>query len=156
MKSGKVTGQVSTFHEEDDTWNNDYPHMLVARTRPVVVPHNDDVIVAGGKGEDTTVVYDDIEVLNIIGNKWAKLSVQLPKPMWGISVTVSTKLFHIVGYNGADDHCYNDAYTIAIDHITYASALDQQQSTAKAQNPWVSLPDAPWWYSALVPPHLPQ
>ena len=69
MKSGKVTGQVSTFHEEDDTLHIDYPHMLVARTRPAVIPHNDDVIVAGGKGEDSTLVLDDIEVLNIVDSK---------------------------------------------------------------------------------------
>jgi len=43
--------------------------MLVARTRPAMVPHNSDVIVAGGKGEDTAVVLDDIEVLNIIDSK---------------------------------------------------------------------------------------
>ena len=158
MKSGKVTDQVSTFHDENGTWHTDYPPMLVARTRPAVVPHNSDVIVAGGKGEDTTVVLDDIEVLNIIDSKWIKLGVQLPKPMWGISATASAKSFHIVGYNGADNHCYNDAYTIAIDHITYALAVDQQQSsegTVKAQNPWVSLPDAPLWYSALVPTSTP-
>jgi len=44
--------------------------MLVARARTAKVPHNSDVIVAGGKGEDTIVVLDDIEVLNIIDSKW--------------------------------------------------------------------------------------
>jgi len=158
MKSGKVTSQVSTFHDEDNIWHIDYPPMLVARTRPAVVSYNSDVIVAGGKGEDTTVVLDDIEVLNIDDSKWIKLAVQLPKPMWGISATASMKSFHIVGYNGADNHCYNDAYTIAINHVTYALAVDQQQSsedTGKAQNPWILLPDAPLWYSALVPTSTP-
>ena len=158
MKSGKVTRQVSTFHNENNTWHIDYPPMLVARTQPAVVPHNSDVIVAGGKGEDTTAVFDDIEVLNIVERKWIKLTVQLPKPMWGISATASAKSIHIVGYNGADNHCYNDAYTIDIDHITYPLAVDQQQpseSTVKAQNPWVSLPDAPLWYCALVPTSTP-
>ena len=158
MNSGKVTGKVSTFHDEDNMWHTDYPPMTVARTRPAVVSHHNDVIAAGGKGEDTNVVLDDIEVLNTIDSKWATLPVQLPKPMWGISATASMRLFHIVGYNGADNHCYNDAYSIAIDHLTYASAFDHMQSsesTVKAQNPWVSLPDAPLWYSALVPTSSP-
>ena len=47
MKSGKVTGQVSTFHDEDGTWKIDYPPMLVARTRPAVVPRNSDAIRKG-------------------------------------------------------------------------------------------------------------
>lgn len=156
MTSGKVTNRVSTFHSDDGKWHSDYPDMLVPRTRPAVVAHQNDVIVAGGKGEDTTVVLDDIEVLNIIVCQWQKLPGHLPKPMWGISATASKNFFHIVGYNGADNHCYNDAYTIAVDYVTYHSATSSaDQESEKAQIPWVSLPDAPLWYSALVPTSSP-
>lgn len=158
MTSGKVTNQVSTFHNDDSKWHSDYPDMLVPRTRPAVAGHMNDMIVAGGKGEDTTVVLDDIEVLSTSEHQWQKLPTRLPKPMWGISATASKKYFHIVGYNGADNHCYNDAYTIAIDHVTYQSAvkpLSADQGSMKAQNPWVSLPDAPLWYCALVPTSSP-
>jgi len=121
-----------------------------------VVAHQHNVIVAGGKGEDTTVVLDDIEVLDINEYQWHKLPIHLPKPMWGISATASKKLLHIVGYNGADNHCYNDSYAISLDHITYHSAAKSaEQGSVKAQNPWVSLPDAPLWYSALVPTSSP-
>ena len=76
------------------------------------------MIAAGGKGEDINVVPDDMEALNTVGSKCVMLPVQLPKPMWRISATASMRLFHIVGYNQADNHCYNDAYSIAIDHLT--------------------------------------
>lgn len=157
MTNGKVTNRVSTFHHDDGKWHSDYPDMLVPRTRPAVVVHSNDVIVAGGKGEDTTVVLDDIEVLNVTKRQWQKVPIHLPKPMWGISATASKQYFHIVGYNGADNHCYNDAYTIVIDHVSYksAAAASADQGSVKAQNPWVSLPDAPVWYSALVPTSSP-
>lgn len=156
MTSGKVTNRVATFHSDDDKWHSDYPDMLVPRTRPAVVAHQYDVVVAGGKGEDTTVVLDDIEVLNITERQWQKLPIHLPKPMWGISATASKQFFYIVGYNGADNHCYNDAYTIAVDYVSYNStATSAEQGSVKAQNPWVSLPDAPLWYSALVPASSP-
>ena len=157
VTSGKVTNRVSTFHSDDGQWHSDFPDMLVPRTRPAVVTHLNDVIVAGGKGEDTTVVLDDIEVLNITKRQWQKLPIHLPKPMWGISATASKQYFHIVGYNGADNHCYNDAYTIALEHVSYksASAASADQGLVKTQNLWVSLPDAPLWYSALVPTSSP-
>ena len=106
------------------------------------------------------MVLDDLEVLNTIDSKWVMLPIQLPKPMWGISATASMRLFHIVGYNQADNHCYNDAYSIAIDHLTFASTFNQMQSfisesTVKVQNPWVSLPDAFLWYSAVIPTSSP-
>lgn len=154
---GLVTNRVSTFRSDIGKWRSDYPRMLVPRTRPAVVASLKDVIVAGGKGEDTTVVLDDIEVLNITERQWQKLPIHLPKPMWGISATASKQYFYIVGYNGADNHCYNDAYMIALDHVRYqsATAASADQGSAKAQNPWVSLPDAPLWYSALVPTSSP-
>lgn len=156
VTSGKVTNRVSTYHNDNGKWHSDYPDMLVPRTRPAVVAHAHDVIVAGGKGEDTTVVLNDIEVLNVTDHQWQKLPIQLPKPMWGISATASKRLFHIVGYNGADNHCYNDAYTIALEHVAYQSATaSADQGSVKAQNPWVPLPDAPLWYSALVPTSSP-
>ena len=158
MTSEKVTNQVSTFHSDDGKWYPDYPDMLVPRTRPAVITNLHDVIVAGGKGEDTTVVLDDIEVLNITERQWQKLPVHLPKPMWGISATASKKFLHIVGYNGADNHCYNDVYTVALEHVSYNSATtlpSADHGSVKAQNPWVTLPDAPLWYSALVPTSSP-
>ena len=156
MTSRKVTNRVSTFHNDDGRWHSDYPDMHVPRTRPAVVAHQNDVIVAGGKGEDTTVVLDDIEILNITKCQWQKLPMHLPKPMWGISATASNRFFYIVGYNGADNHCYNDAYTIALDHVSYNSAITSTKpGSVQAQNPWVSLPDTPLWYSALVPTSSP-
>ena len=150
MTSGKVTNRVATFHSDDNKWHSDYPDMLVPRTRPAVVAHQHDVIVAGGK--DTSVVLDDIEVLNITECQWKKLSIHLPKPMWGISATASKRFFYIVGYNGVDDHCYKDGYMIALDYVSYNST---EQGSVKAQNPWISLPDAPVCYSALVPASSP-
>ena len=94
--------------------------------------------------------------MNITECHWQKLPMHLPKPMWGISATALNRFFYIVGYNGIDNHCYNDAYTIALDHVSYTSAIiSTEPGSVKAQNPWVSLPDTPLWYSALVPTSLP-
>jgi len=74
----KVTSKVTTF--SDDSWRNDiFPNLLIARLEPAVVPHQSYIIVAGGIGDDDTVL-DTIEVLNITTLQWRIVNTHLPQP----------------------------------------------------------------------------
>ena len=107
----KRTNKVSTFDEDSQTWTSYYPDLLSVRSKPGVVSHLEHVIVAGGvrptaKDDDTTVVQDDIEILNWIENShWRKVSIKLPVPMcMAFTPTISDDHLLIVGYmySGAD------------------------------------------------------
>ena len=147
----KPTAQVTTF--TNNRWNNDtYPNLSVARAHHAVVPYHQYVIVAGGLGDDETVV-DTIEVLNVSSCHWMIVNTHLPRPMYRISATVCADSFTIVGYNNADK-LYNGTFTIPIDQIISQQQQTQQSltsSTDKDNTKWHRLAKAPYWYTALVP-----
>ena len=82
----KVTNKVTTYI--DNSWRNDiFPNLLIVRLDPTVVPHQSYIIVAGGKGDDDTVL-DTIEVLDIITFQWRIVNTHLPQPMAAPSATM--------------------------------------------------------------------
>ena len=126
----KRTNEVSTFDEDRQTWTYYYPDLLSVRSKPGVVSHLEHVIVAGGarpksENDDTSVIQDDIEVLNWIENLcWRKVSIKLPVPMYGFTPTItSDDHLLIVGYYSADTHARTGAYNIPIANIT--ASIDQ-------------------------------
>ena len=148
----KITNKVSTFDEDSQTWTSYYPDLLSVRSRPGVVSHLEQVIVAGGarrtaKDDDTIIPQDDIEILNWIENShWRKVSIKLPVPMFGFTPTISDGDLIIVGYGGADMQPYNGAYKTSVANITASN--DQQLNSA---NKWTELTATDHWYTALVP-----
>ena len=148
----KPTAQVTTF--TNNRWNNDtYPNLSVARVWPAVVPYHQYVIVAGGRGDDETVV-DTIEVLNVSSCHWMMVNTHLPLPMYVISATVCADSFTIVGYDNADKGRSTKTFTVPIDGIISQQQQTQQSltsSTDKDNTKWHTLADAPYWYTALVP-----
>ena len=100
----KRTNKVSTFDEDSQTWTSYYPNLLSVRSKPGVVSHLEHVIVAGGtrpktEYDDTSVVQDDIEVLNWIENShWRKVSIKLPVPMYNFIPTISDDCLLIGSY----------------------------------------------------------
>ena len=154
----KMINKVSTFDEDNQTWTSYYPDLLSVRSRPGVVSHLENVIVAGGgrptaEDDDTPVMQDDIEVLNWIENShWRKISIKLPVPMYGFAPTISDDHLLIVGYYGADVKCYNGAYKIPVANIT--SSIDQQQNS-DTPTKWTALTATSHWVTALVPSSSP-
>ena len=150
----KRTNKVSTFDEDSQTWTSYYPDLLSVRSRPGVVSHLEYVIVAGGgrpkaKDDDTPVMQDDIEVLNWTENlHWRKVSIKLPKPMFGFIPTVYDDHLLIVSYYGADMRSYNGVYKIPV--VNIAASGDQQQ---KSDTPtkWTELTVVDHWCTTLVP-----
>ena len=161
----KRTNKVSTFDEDSQTWTSYYPDLLSVRNKPGVVSHLEHVIVAGGtrptaEDDDTSVVQDDIEVLNWIENShWRKISIKLPVPMWGFTPTISDDHLLIVGYNsGVDMRRYNGAYKIPVSNIK--TSFDQPQRLfsklfVPPTNKWTELTAADHWHTALVPSSSP-
>ena len=149
----KRTNKVSTFDEDSQTWTSYYPDLLSVRSRPGVVSHQEHVIVAGGvriasEDDDTAVVQDNIEVLNWIENShWRKVSIKLPKPMWGFTPIVSDDHLLIVGYYGADMYPYKSAYKIPVTTIT---ASGDHQHNSDTPTKWNELTATDHWYTALV------
>ena len=141
----KTTNLVTTY--DDNSWNNTYPNLSVARWWPAVVPYHQYVIVAGGKGDDNLL--DSIEVFDITKSHWMIVNTHLPKLMCAISSTICGDSFTIVGYTGANSQRSSEAFTIPIEGIL--SLPHSQSSTDKDSIKWHQLADAPYWKTALVP-----
>ena len=147
----KPTNLVTTY--DDNSWNNTYPNLSVARLKPAVVPYHQYVIVAGGKGDDDNVL-DSIEVFDITKSHWMIVNTHLPEPMYRISATTCADSFTIVGYENADNIRYNGTFIIPIDDIISLPQQTQQSltsSTDKDNTKWHQLATAPYWHTALVP-----
>jgi len=146
------TNKVSTFEETTQTWISFYPDLLSVRSKPGVVSHMEHVIVAGGI--NTSVIQDDIEVLNWIENStWRKVSIKLPVPMTSFRPIISDGHCCIVGYDSADNRVYNDAYKIPVVDIIRSG--DQRQASWITMNwitkKWPSMIPADHYYATVVP-----
>ena len=147
----KVSNLVITY--SDNTWNNTYPNLLVARANPAVVPYHQYVIVAGGKGDDGNLL-DSIEVFDITKPHWMIVNTHLPVPMYQISATTCADSFTIVGYTGAGNNGYRETFIIPIGDIISLPQQTQQsltRSTDKDNTKWHQLAPAPYCRTALVP-----
>ena len=151
----KRTNKVSTFDEDSQTWTSYYPDLLSVRSRPGVISHLEHVIVAGGarataEDDDTSVVQDDIEVLNWIEySHWRKVSIELPVPMYSFTPTISDGDLLIVGYGGVDVRCKN-IYKIPLTNIM--ASIDKRRTySIRKSTKWTELTAADHCFTALVP-----
>ena len=147
----KPTNLVTTY--DDNSWNNTYPNLSVARWLPAVVPYHQYVIVAGGQGDDDNLL-DSIEVFDITKSHWMIVNTHLPQPMYRISATTYADSFTIVGYGNVVNKRSNGTFIIPIDDIISLPQQTQQSltsSTDKDNTKWHQLADAPYWKTALVP-----
>ena len=146
----KTTNLVTTY--DDNSWNNTYPNLSVARLLPAVVPYHQYVIVAGGKGDDDNLL-DSIEVFDTMKSHWMIVNTHLPEPMYHIPATICGDSITIVGYNyDANNKCSSKAFTIPIDGIlSLPQQIHSLSSTDKDNTKWHQLANAPYWYTALVP-----
>ena len=145
----KPTNLVTTY--DDNSWNNTYPNLSVARVLPAVVPYHQYVIVAGGKGDDGHLL-NIIEVFDTTKSHWMIVNSHLPQPMYQISATICSDSFTIVGFTGAGNSGYRKTFMIPIEGII---SLQQQthslSSTDEHSTKWHRLADAPYWKTAVVP-----
>ena len=142
------TNKVITLH--NDHWITSYPNMSVGRYYHAVVSYQHYIIVAGGVGEDGSML-DTIEVFNCNNNQWTLVSTHLPQPMKFINATTCNQSFIIAGYNSADGS-YNGTFIIAMDSLV---GTEQQQSltssTSEEDYKWSELFYVPYWNTAVVP-----
>jgi len=148
--TNKATNLVTTYIH--NSWTNTYPNLSVARCLPAVVPYHQYVIVAGGKGDDDTLL-DSIEIYDITKSHWMIVNTHLPEPMYDISATTCGDSFTIVGYNVSNHKRYRETYNIYIDEIISKEETQQSltSSTDKDNTKWHHLGRAPFWRTALVP-----
>ena len=149
----KMTNKVSTFDEDNQTWTSFYPDLLSVRSKPGVVSHLDHVIVAGGgkptAEDDTTVIQDDIEVLNWIENShWRKVSINLPVPMYGFTPTISDDCLLIGKYSPTNTSTCIQSYKIPVADIT---APMYQNHNSDTSTKWTELTLPTHWFTDLVP-----
>ena len=140
----KRTSKVTTL--TDNSWGNDIvPNLLTARSWPAVVPYQSCIIVAGGCGDEGTVL-DNIEVLDIALLQWRIVNTQLPKPMYTPSAAVCGKSLIIVGFGTADNKRSNETFLIDIHKII----SQPQPSSSSGKDNWISLDNSPCWKTAVV------
>ena len=151
INTGEATNKVSTFI--NNSWTQHYPNMSKPRFRPGVAIYSDYVIVAGGMRDINTItINDDIELLYYKQSPhWIRTNVNLPKPMAGISLTISDDLLYIAGYSTSDGR-FNKAYKISVDKITSSVA---QSSTSSQTVQWTTIPSTPHYLTAIIPGSCP-
>ena len=146
--AGGATNKVSTFI--NNKWTQQYPNMLKSRIRPGVATYSDYVIVAGGKVIKT--YYDDIELLYYKQSPhWIRTNINLPKPMYVISLTIADDLLYIAGYQTSGGRS-TKAYKIAADEITSSVA---QPPTSSQTVQWTTIPSTPHYHTATIPNSCP-
>ena len=142
----KITNKVSTFDQTKQSWISYYPNLLSARHKPGVVTHMEYVIVAGGgKGEDTPILLDDIEILDWLENtQWKRVSVHLPVPMFVPQLTVCNDTVFVVGYFDARFELTKLVYELPVAVIT--NSADQECASTR----WIELGETTHWDSSVV------
>ena len=147
----EVTNNVSTFNNNSNNWSSEFPNMMMPRSKPGVVIHEDHVIVLGGAIDDDTL-FDDIEILNLTQPfQWMKSNIKLPQPMFAISLTISHDQLYIVGYITSGTR-YPTAYQLPVASIITSTT---QPPTSGQSVDWNKLPDAPHYNTALLPHSYP-
>ena len=146
--TGRSTNKVITF--EHDQWIVKHCNMTTARRLHAVVSYQHYTIVAGGKGEDESIL-DTIEVFNCNNNQWTILSTHLPEPMSSINATTCNQSFIIAGYYGADGRAYSGTFIISMDSLVGADQQSLTSSTSEDNNKWSQLYPTPYWNTAIVP-----
>ena len=147
--AGKFTNKVSTFI--NNSWTQHYPHMSQPRLRPGVATYSDYVIVAGGIRAISTYI-DDIELLYYKQSPhWIRSDINLPEPMYFISLTISDDLLYIAGCKTSNGWS-NKGYKVAVDKIT-ASAV--QSSTSSQTIQWTTIPSTPHYHTTIIPSSCP-
>ena len=147
--AGKFTNKVSTFI--NNSWTQHYPHMSKPRFRPGVATYSDYIIVAGGV-RDANTYNDDIELLYYKQSPhWIRTNINLPKPMYDISLTISDDLLYIAGHITSHGRS-NKAYKVAVDKITASAA---QPSTCSQTVQWTTIPSTPHHATTIIPNSCP-
>ena len=125
--------------------------MSKPRVRPGVATYSDYVIVAGGMRDNNTY-NDDIELLYYKQSPhWIRSNINLPEPMYVISLTISDDLLYIAGYNTSHGRS-NKAYKVAVDKITSSVA---QPPTSSQTVQWTTIPSTPHYTTAIIPNSCP-
>ena len=141
-----ASDKVSTFI--NNSWTQHYPHMSKPRFRPGVATYSDYVIVAGG-ARDISTNYDDIELLYYKQSPhWIRSDINLPEPMYFISLTISDDLLYIAGYATSHGRRSNNAYKVAVDTITSSVA---QPPTSSQTVQWTTIPSTPQYHTTIIP-----
>ena len=147
--TSRSTNKVITLL--NNQWTSQYPNMITARRRHAVVSYQHYTIVAGGEGEDESIL-DTIEVFNCNNYQWTILSTHLPQPMKVINATTCNQSFIIAGYVNAEGYVNTATFIITMDSLV---GTEQQQSltssTSEHDNKWSELYPTPYWNTTIVP-----
>ena len=148
--TNKITNKVTTYNNNNNSWSNEHPNLLKARSKPGVLTHLDYVIAAGGKLDDNTFS-DDIELLNYKqSSHWVIARMKLPEAMRLPSLTIPDDTLYIVEYSKATGST-REAYKVSVDKVTSSAA----QLTNNQTTHWTKLPPAPHNNTAIIPNSCP-
>ena len=98
VSTGKFTNTPSTWYEEKGRWKQVLPPMPTERYSPVVISHDNLLLVTGGLAEDVATVLSTTDVLDLTTMKWTSPEgLNLPVPLWWHHLALCGEYLYLVG-----------------------------------------------------------
>ena len=98
VSTGKVTGTLFTWYEEEGLWKQVLPPMPTGRFSPVVISHDNLLLVTGGVAEDYSTVLNTTDVLDLATMKWTSPEgLNLPVPLQLHHLALCGEYLYLVG-----------------------------------------------------------
>lgn len=128
--TAKITNVVFTWTGQD--WVQDLPKMPTRAFRPGLVVSGGCVIVAGGIAEDDRTILNCVSILDTTARQWwTAAAVKLPRPMFGMSLTVSSGDLYMAGgaieYHATTHMCTFSTKAWRLPRITLQHLLSSRE-----------------------------
>ncbi len=98
VSTRKVTNTLSSWYEEEGQLKQVLPSMPTGRFYPVVMSHDNLLLVTGGMDEDFSIVLNTTDVLDLTTMKWCTPEgLNLPVPLWRHHLALCGEYLYLVG-----------------------------------------------------------
>ena len=110
VSSSMVNKALFTWYEEEGQWKQVLPHMPTGRCFPVVISHDNLLLVTGGLDEDYSTILNSTDVLDLTTMKWTTPeALKLPVPLrWHCLVLCGDYIYLVGGVNTYPQNSLDD------------------------------------------------
>ena len=132
------TAELGVWDENERKWEqNSFPPMPTKRSGPMVVTHNNWLVVAGGFSIESSI--STVEILELSTEVWYT-APQMPIPMCKMSSTTIGNMWYLIG-----GFCISSAMKVlcvSLDDLI-SQTIVRSLEAATTESPWLLLPDTP-------------
>ena len=153
VSTRKVTNTFSTWYEEEGQLKQVLTPMPTERFYPVVISHDNLLLVTGGLAEDCSIVHNTTDVLDLTTMKWSTPErLNLPVPLWRHHLALCGEYLYLVGGATADrrrlpEDFNSQAWRAKWKDVKQAAAPQHSQPQRSL---WTQIADPPTLYPTLV------